>query len=481
MSKNKIYIVGVIGALILVSVGIVFFLTTDKSTTMIQGSEEETVLYYTCGMHPSVNVSPDEYEKGSVNCPICNMKLVPVYKEEKTEKGDTKRKVLFYRNPMNPEITSSVPTKDEMGMDYVPVYEEVNADDSYYGCGMEGEEHVFSMKGVAGMKCPICGMPLKKLTKREADSLRGVASRVKIKGEQIKLAGAITIPVRKLHLSKTIRTVGRVAYDPKLAVAEDEYISALRAYDGIKGGSIEEIKRRSGMLVDSSEKKLKLLGLSDDQIIKLRKTRMVHTNLILPEKTMWIYGDVYQYELGWLKPNQKVEVKDPSMPGEIFEGVIISINPVFDSKTRSVIFRAEVDNRELKLKPDMYVDVIIRSTLAGPDGEDLILAIPKNAVLDTGTRKLVWFDKGNGLYEGREIIVGPEATVTENGATSQYFPVMRGAREGELVVTKANFLIDSQSQLSGVASSAYGGALGSEAKSDDKVDEEKKTVPVHQH
>ena len=143
-----------------------------------------------------------------------------------------------------------------------------------------------------------------------------------------------------------------------------------------------------------------------------------------------------------------------------------------DPKTRSVRFRAEVDNPDLKLRPQMYVDLVIQSMYIGPEGDHMVLALPKDAVLDTGTRKIVWVDKGNGEYEGREVRIGPEATATVGDKKTKFYPILQGLTENELVVTKANFLIDSQSQISGVAASAYGGALGAE---------EKKASPVHQH
>jgi len=394
-------------------------------------SKESPIAYYTCGMHPSVRVSPEEYNKGDVNCPICNMKLVPVYKEEKEEK-----------------------------------------DIVYYGCGMEGAEHVFQIADVReDMTCPICGMPLKKLSKDEADKLKSVAGRVKIKESEARLAGVKTEPVRKLHLYKEIRTVGKVAYDPGLVIAQEEFISALNALDKMRESNIPEIKERAEKLVKSSKRKLKLLGLSEEQINGLADTKRIQESLILPEKKMWIYGDVYEYELNWVKVGGKVRVTTVALPGEEFEGVISSINPVLDPKTRSVRFRVEVENPDLRLKPEMYVDVLIMSMYESPAGERTVLAIPKDALLDTGRRKIVWIDKGNGEYEGRTVVMGPEATSRVDDKESKFYPVLKGLTEGERVVTRANFLIDSQSQLTGVAAAAYGGAL----------DAEKKKTPAHQH
>lgn len=486
MKNKKVLVIFVI--IVIVIAGVLFAKRTgQRSGTSSVKAGQAQVDYYTCGMHPSVRVSPQEYNKGSVNCPICNMGLTSVLssqglkgshaeeskgsmshesKGSTTEKaqgsGTGQRKILFYRNPMNPKITSQVPTKDEMGMDYVPVYEETDSDTEYYGCGMEGTEHVFQMRDAQGMKCPICGMPLVKLSRQEADKLKGVVSRVTIQGEQIRLAGVETTPVNRLLLYKEIRTVGRVAYDPELAIAQQEFISSLKALDKMQAGGILEIKERAENLVESSRRKLILLGLSREQIDEMAITRNVQTSLILPEEKMWIYGDVYEYELGWLAAGAQVKVTTSSLPGEEFEGVVSSLNPVLDPKTRSLRFRAEVNNSDLRLKPEMYVDLVIQSMYTSPQGDHLVLAIPKDAVLDTGRRKIIWINKGGDEYEGRIVKVGPEATAKIGGKEATFYPVLQGVNEGELVVTKANFLIDSQSQISGVAAAAYGGALGAD-------------------
>jgi len=428
---KKIIFLGVIIAVVVI---IGMALTGNRKDVDEQRatSNEQRIKYYTCGMHPSVKISPEEYNKGNVNCPICNMKLTPVYKEEARGEGGN----------------------------------------NYHGCGMEGEEHVFLIDEEQIKNCPICGMPLKKLSGEEADRLRGVVSRVQIKGEQARLAGIRTEPVRSLHLSKEIRTVGKVAYDPALVIAQEEFISSLEAFDKIQKGKIEEIKERASKLVESSRRKLLLLGLSSEQIKELESTREIHTSLILPEEKMWIYGDVYEYELSWVKVGNEVKVATPSLPGEKFTGVIASINPVLDSKTRSIRFRAEIDNHDLKLKPEMYVDVFIKSMYVSPDGEHMVLAIPKDAILDTGVRKIVWISKEGGNFEGRTVEVGPEATAIVNGEEKKVYPVLKGLSEGLQVVTKANFLIDSQSQITGVAAAAYGGALDAD---------EKKGPVGHQH
>jgi hypothetical protein len=425
---------GLTGVIFLISMVLLFSSCGKQEKTAIYRHDDTAeISFYTCGMHPSVKVLPEEYRKGKVNCPICNMKLTPIQRELKSEE----------------ELI-------------------------YYGCGMEGEEHVFRIIGVKEeMTCPMCGMDLIRLSNEEADKLKGVASRVKVKGEQARLAGVKTEPVRRLHLFKEIRTVGKVAYDPALAITQEEFISAITTYDKIREGGIPGVQERAGRLVESSKRKLRLLGLSQEQIEELERTKKVQTSLILPEEKMWIYGDLYEYEMSWVKTGAEVKVTTSSLPGQEFRGVISSVNPVIDPKTRSVRFRAEVGSPDLSLKPEMYVDVVIMSMYKSRTGEHMVLAIPKEAVLDTGTRRIVWIDKGDGEYEGKIVETGPEATVTINNEEKKVYPVLKGLSEGEPVVTKANFLIDSQSQLSGTAASAYGGAISAE--------EEMKGSPGHQH
>jgi len=459
-----------------VLIGIIFIFTvllvscSDLKKDKIKDQEMSKVgeiRYYTCGMHPSVRVSSQNYDRGNINCPICNMSLTPVYLEESVKEKTETKKILFYRNPMNPSITSKFAAKDQMGMDYIPVYEDVGKEADYYGCGMQGAEHVYMIQGNENMICPMCDMPLKKLSKDEADKLRGVAGRVKIKQSELDLAGVKSSRLAKRHLFKEIRTVGKVAYDPQLAIAQEEFVSALNSLDKVKQGGIPEIIDRTTSFVESVKRKLMLLGLSLDQIKEIEIKREVEKGFVLPGEKMWIYGEVYEYELGWIKSGQEIRVTTSSIPGEEFLGVILSINPALNPKTRSVTFRAQVDNPGLKLKSQMYVDVTVMSMYISAEEEDLVLAIPKSAVLDTGTRKIAWIDLGEGQYEGRLIEVGPQAISEVDGEALKFYPVLKGVKGGDLVVVSANFLIDSQSQLSGVTSSAYSGALEGENKNSD--------------
>ena len=336
------------------------------------------------------------------------------------------RKVLYYRNPMNPAITSLVPAKDQMGMDYIPVYEKENKPEAA-NAGAEAKDMV-------------------NLSQRD-----------------ISLAGIISQPVTKMHLFKDIRTVGKVAYDPVLYKAEEELIQAVKAKKSLEKSQIVEVKDSLDSLVDAAKLKLSLNGLSADQIESLVLQQEPDRSLIISDKDspyVWVYADIYEYELSWIRVGQPVNISTISFPDEEFKGRIEAIDPILNPMTRSVRVRVKIDNLQLKLKPQMYVDVFIEAYLIDENGKHKVsLAIPEEALLDTGMRKLVYLDLGNGSYQGIKVQVGPKAAAYVDGQKMNFYPVTSGIKEGDKVVTKANFLIDSQSQLSGAASSAYSGAI----------------------
>ncbi|MCM8797962.1 MAG: efflux RND transporter periplasmic adaptor subunit [Candidatus Omnitrophica bacterium] len=425
MDKKKIIFLVTIILVVGLGLFISSSLTKKSKSSAISSPEKAKVKYWTCGMHPQIK------QDKPGNCPICGMNLIPVYEEKAgvvpLAKTEGKRKILYYRNPMNPEITSAVPMKDSMGMDYIPVY---------------AEEEIEEGKG-----------PEVKLTPRE-----------------IELARVKTEMVRRLPLFKEIRTVGKIAYDPELAITQEEFITALETRDKTIGSNLPEAKESAEELVRKAKFHLRHLGMSEAQIEELEKTRKVQTNLILPEETVWVYAEIYEYELSWVKLGQEVIVTSVAFPGEEFRGRIRAIDPVLNPLTRSVRIRAELDNPELKLKPEMYVDVRILADLGGKE----VLAIPRDAVLDTGLRKVVWVDLGEGKFQGREVEVGPEAVFWVEGKRERFYPVIKGLSEGEYVVTQANFLIDSQSQIAGPAEAVYGGALAT-------GEEKEKTPAAHRH
>lgn len=303
-----------------------------------------------------------------------------------------KKKPLYYRNPMNPEVTSPAPMKDSMGMDYIPVYAQEKA---WEESGMQMSQEKQQMIGVTKAK------------------------------------------VEKKSLIQEILTVGKVAYDPDLYVAQEEYLQTLKTVEATKNSVLPSVSAQSKSLLAASEKKLILLGMAKEQVTELSETRKPQENLYLPanEKTAWVYLTIYEYEIGLVKQGSPIEIVVVAYPGEKFNGKIIAITPILNPETRSVQARAEVEDPDHKLKPEMFVNAKIKVDL----GERLV--VPETAVLDTGTRTIVYLSKEGDILEAREVALGQKA--------EGFYEVLGGLEEGDMVVASGNFLVDSESKLKG--------------------------------
>lgn len=386
MKKKHILIVILSAVAIIFLTGLIYSIRLISSNRASQSQEAGKEAYY-CAMHP------DFISDKPGNCMICGMTLVK--KEVEPVKAKTTKngnKVLFYRNPMNPEVTSPVPMKDSMGMDYVPVY---------------GEEAGIEETGVY------------------------------ISQEKQQLIGVKKEKVEKKRLIHTILTVGKVAYDPDLYVAQEEYLQAQKTVSATKNSALASVTEQSNSLLSASEKKLVLMGMNKKEIEELASRGLAQENLYLPvsSDSVWIYMTIYEYEIGLVKEGAPVEIDAVAFPGELFKGAITAIKPVLNSETRSIQARAEINNPEHKLKPEMFVNVKIKVDL----GEKL--AVSETAVLDTGTRKIVYLAKDGDILEAREVTLGQKA--------QDYFEVLDGLKEGDIVVTSGNFLVDSESRLKG--------------------------------
>ncbi|MCB9757456.1 MAG: efflux RND transporter periplasmic adaptor subunit [Candidatus Omnitrophica bacterium] len=342
---------------------------------------------YYCPMHPQV-ISD---HKGS--CPICDMDLVKKDVESSASslnEAKSQHKLLFYRNPMNPAITSPVPMKDSMGMDYVPVYEESQT------------------------------------------VLAGVA----INNSKQQLIGVKKDIVKKRCLTVEIFTVGKVAYDPDLYVAQEEYLQAVKTAAATQHSALVSIQEQSAQLLVSAERKLLLLGMSKSEVDALKNSGAAQENLYLPSHSgqTWVYIPVYEYEIGLIKEGQNVLIDAVAYPGDIFNGTITALTPILDSESRSVRVRVQVDDKDGKLKPEMFVNAKILIDL----GEKL--AIPQEAVMDSGMRKIVYVVLDNH-FTPVEVTLGPKA--------GEFYEVRSGLTEGQEIVTSGNFLIDAESKLKG--------------------------------
>ncbi len=361
-----------------------------------QAGESARKQIYHCPMHP--NYTADK----PGDCPICGMKLVLMDSDDMQMSGDghrgqKDRKIKFYRNPMHPSVTSPVPAKDNMGMDYVPVYEE--------------EESLVSVEGQAA---------------------------IKVNSERQQLIGVKTEAVQVRPLTKTIRASARVAYDPELYNDISEYREALQSKNNMKDSTSEDAKERTNALVRAATLKLRQAGLSESQINKIDKDYQSN-NLLLPEKggSVWIYAQVYESEAGLVLPGQRMDVTSTALPGEKFWGTVTSVDPIVNPETRTLKVRAEVNNTNGKLKLEMFVNAKIQVELGSK------LSVPREAILNGGERQIVFVDQGNGSYEPREVRLGSE--------TESYVEILSGVSKGEKVVSSGNFLIDSESKLKAAA------------------------------
>ncbi len=322
----------------------------------------------------------------TVTCPVCGTHTAPA--------ADAAGKLLYYRNPMNPAVTSPVAMKDSMGMDYVPVYAEDVSE----------------------------------------SSVSGQASTV-ISAQKRQLIGMKTEAVARRRLKFTVRASGNVAYDPELYNAIMEHHSAMIARDKVKDSPWPDVHERADALVRSAALRLRQLGLSQAQIGAFTGRESAPENLLLggPGGSVWVYAQIYEYEISSVRPGLEAEITTPAYPGRVFRGTVKAIDPNLSAETRSLRVRIEVPNPGGLLKLEMYVNAAIKADLG------VALALPEGALLDSGARKLVFVDLGEGRIEPREVRVGREA--------DGYYELLSGVREGEKVVTTANFLIDSESKL----------------------------------
>jgi membrane fusion protein, copper/silver efflux system len=388
--KPKTLVVGVI--VLAIVMGAFAISRHFVTSTGISAAAKE--VYY-CPMHP--NFTSDK----PGDCGICGMTLVKRTANSSTEQKtgeDKPRKILFYRNPMNPQVISPVPIKDQMGMDYVPVYE-----------------------------------------KEPTDTQAGT---VYISPEKQQLIGVKKGEIEKRNLSGQILTVGRVAYDPALYTAQQEYLQTFkssRATQKDEGYLVEQ----SGAFIKSMKQKLLSMGMSEDEITGLEKSGKPQQNLYLPtseDKKVWIYVTIYEYEAQLVKTGTPIEVRAIAYPGASFEGSVVSITPILEAATRTLKVRALVDNPENKLKLDMFVNVVIKYDLGNK------LAVPEEAVMHAGTRDIVFVAGANGHFEPKVVKLGNKA--------GDYYEVLEGLAENEEVVTSGNFLIDSESKLNAVLNKA---------------------------
>jgi Cu(I)/Ag(I) efflux system membrane fusion protein len=252
-------------------------------------------------------------------------------------------------------------------------------------------------------------------------------------------------------------------YSPELLTTQRELIDLLRSRDGTSKNT-HSARGDFQRLIESAKRRLRLWNVTDEQIAKIEQTRQAEESLPILSKVdgvvqnlpvtqgasvamgtplvevadlsvVWVWGEFYQDELPMLQIGQEVTVTSSSYPSEKFPGQITLIDPFIDNVKRTGRVRLDIQNPDLKLKPDMYVDLVLDMDM----GRSLV--VPVSAIIPTGKRNIAFVDKGDGKLEPRVLELG--------GKFGDVYAVKSGLKEGERVVASANFLIDAESKIQG--------------------------------
>ncbi|UCE64765.1 MAG: efflux RND transporter periplasmic adaptor subunit [Nitrospirota bacterium] len=273
-------------------------------------------------------------------------------------------------------------------------------------------------------------------------------------------------------------------YSPDLVATQDEYLLALKSVRELGDSEFSEVAEGARSLLEVTKRRFALWDITPDHIEDLERTGKVlrtlplhapisgyvlHMNLregmyVRPDielytladlSKIWVLADFYEYEIPEVKVGQQASITLAYFPGKKFQGKVTYIYPVLDPKTRTVKVRFEFPNPEWKLKPGMFANV----ELTIPLGRRLV--VPNSAVLDSGTEQRIFVTKGEGMFEPRKVRVGIR--------TQKWYEILEGVKEGETVVSTANFLLDSESNLKAASGMMMPGMdMGSKNQSDDQ-------------
>ncbi|HUV41246.1 MAG TPA: efflux RND transporter periplasmic adaptor subunit [Sedimentisphaerales bacterium] len=438
---------------------------TEHIVTAPQPQEHEAAALWTCSMHPQIRMPKPGL------CPICNMKLIAVRRQEDDMTGGMR------------EFTTS----------------------EYAKALMDIETSAVERKFVTA--------EIRMVGKVEYDETRFGYITAWVPGRLDRLYVDYTgISVRKGQHMVDL-------YSPELLSAQEELIQAIDAVRSISAGTSAIVREVTLGTQQAAREKLRLLGLTAEQVSEIERSRTVseHITIYSPASGtvihknaqegmyvdtgtriytvadlthVWVKLDAYESELQWLRYGQDVEFTTVSYPGRVFTGSISFIDPVLSAVTRTIKIRVNVPNPDGTLKPEMFVKAVVKTQIAAggkvmdpkvagkwicpmhpsiiknkpgicdicemplvgteslgyvsadSDISEKPLVIPASAALVTGTRAIVYVeltDRDKPTYEGREIVLGPRA--------GNYYIVHSGLKEGERVVTKGNFKIDSALQI----------------------------------
>ena len=418
-------------------------------------SANSNIDYWTCTMHPSVHAAKPG------KCPICGMDLVPVMKKQNASPGNAGkstggRKIKGYKSTMMAGETSAKPAKDSMGMEMVPVYEDEQSapnKPSEFVVPVERQQQI--------------GVTYAKVERKSLDhTIRAVGMIVPDKARNWQFVSRVDGYVQKLNVTSAGELVEKGAplmsiYSPDLLSTEREFVELLRMRDEARSRSARETPEK---LIQSARRRLKLWNVTEEQIAEIERTRKAADSLTLLSpfrgvvlsipveqgkgvkvgdmlaevadlSVVWVWADFYENELSMLQTAQKIDISAKSYPNEKFAGTVSLINPFIDEAKRTAKVRIDIPNPEFKLRPGMYVNAELAMSMGDA------LTVPISAVMPTGTKSIVFVNKGGGKLEPRIVELG-----TKYGDS---YEVKSGLQENENVVASANFLIDAESKVQG--------------------------------
>lgn len=395
----------------------------------------------------------------------------PVQAAETRSAEKQEKQILYWKSPMDPTYISPTPGKEPvMGMDLVPVYE-----------GEEGPQE----KGVVEID-PVTiqniGVKTAIVERRPLSRVVRTVGRVDYDETKVrKITPKIGGWIEKQHVDFTGQVVKKgerllEIYSPELVSTQEEYLRALQFRDVLKGSSFGEVRTGAEQLVESTRTRLRFWDITPQQIRALEeqgtvfKTMTLHApfaGVIVKKEALeggyvrpgqdlytiadisnvWVYADIYEYEASWIRSGQEAEMTLAYLPGQTYEGTVLYVYPYLKNMTRTLQVRMAFPNsKDFDLKPDMWADVIVRSTVTRNG-----LAVPIEAVLRTGKRDVAFVALDGGKFAPRELRLGAEA----DGS----FEVLDGLKEGERIVTSAQFLINSESSLRAAIQQMLEGAM----------------------
>jgi len=371
------------------------------------------------------------------------------------------RQVLYYRHPMNPAVTSPVPAQDDMGMNYVPVY----ADEAQHAPnpvpGLATVESTAAAIRIAGVRTDAA------VRERLTRTIRTVGTVLpderRVRRVNTKIAGW----VEKLYVNYTGQSVRAgepilAIYSPELLASQEEYLRARESAARFAGSSIPEVRRGAEDLVASARRRLELFDVPQSFLATLERSGKAQrtVTLVAPASGfvsarqvvagmaiepglelftltdlshVWVEAQFYENEARLLRLGQRAEVRLPYDPGRVLPAEITFLSPTLAAESRTLQVRLELENPAGELKPGMFVDVT--GEIESAEG----VTVPDDAVIDTGTRRVVFVELAPGAFEPREVEIG-----LRGGGRAI---VLSGVLAGERVATRANFLLDSESKL----------------------------------